>query len=193
MEVLSLSCGIRVQNVGVRGQSRSYWRELKSWNSFAEARHWSALCKQGIPHHCWLHPWSWDWWDNLVLCTWGNEQWIRNFMLSWRTLHEITEELIPCFQRWRTVMRQLMLTEKHVALTVWWLAKMACHREVSQQFAVGLMTVTNIITEVCFTIELVLLCRTVMLGDMQRVSTKPSICFSVMQLLPSLWLPIPAL
>lgn len=59
-----------------------------------------------------------------------------------------------------------MPTSKKVAMTLWWLANVVSYCEVSLQFGVGLSTVGVVVVEVCHVMELVLLKKTVCLGDL---------------------------
>lgn len=53
-------------------------------------------------------------------------------------------------------------------MTVWWLANVASYREVSK-FGIRISTVAVTIVEICHAMEMLLLCKTVYLGETQKV------------------------
>lgn len=131
--------------------------------------HWYAMSRTRIPRRWWVYPRSQDWWSNFVLNVWDNQVWIRKFHMTKQTMDYLVDALSERLDRQYMVMCEPIPTLKRVAMTVWWLANVASFREVSQQFAVGVSTVSMIVIEVCTAMELVLLHKTVFLGDSIKV------------------------
>ncbi|XP_062972102.1 uncharacterized protein LOC134392052 [Elgaria multicarinata webbii] len=117
----------------------------------------------------WVCPSSKDWWENLVLKVWNYERWIESFRMSRAMLFEIVAELTPALQRNQTAMREPLSVAKRVAIGIWKLANPGFYKNAAEQFGVGRSTVGEVFVEVCLAMQLVLLRRTVYLGDYQKV------------------------
>ncbi|XP_062977814.1 uncharacterized protein LOC134395583 [Elgaria multicarinata webbii] len=121
------------------------------------------------PRRCWVFPKPEQWYDDFVLGVWDDERWIRNFRMTRATLFEIAEQLRPHLERQRTIMRKPLPPHKRLAITIWWLSSLETYREAANHFGVGESTVSTVVMEVCLTIKLVLLRKTVFLGDHEKI------------------------
>lgn len=68
-------------------------------------------------------------------------------------------------------MKEAILLQEWVAITVWWFANTSCYKLVSNQFGIAWSTVAGMVVEVCQAMELECLSRTVCLGRVKIPST----------------------
>ncbi|XP_042308895.1 uncharacterized protein LOC121922960 isoform X1 [Sceloporus undulatus] len=117
----------------------------------------------------WVCARSRDWWNNFVTTAWSDEEWYNVFRMSRNTFFQIVELLRPKVQKQDTIMRRAIPVEERLAITLWVLANRCSCRRVAQQFGVGRSTVSNIFMEVILSMEMVLLPRTIFLGNVQEI------------------------
>ncbi|XP_025060606.1 protein ANTAGONIST OF LIKE HETEROCHROMATIN PROTEIN 1-like [Alligator sinensis] len=128
---------------------------------------WERL--QTVDRRFWVQEKSVDWWERIVLQTWGDQQWRENFRMTKATFLEICAELTPELRRQTTNMRVPLSVEKRVAIAIWKLATPNCQRSVANQFGVGKSTAGSAIREVCTAIRKVLAPRFLGLFNPQEV------------------------
>ncbi|XP_048345239.1 putative nuclease HARBI1 [Sphaerodactylus townsendi] len=154
-------------------RSRTRWRALCGNTARYSCRarmYWYVLVGVPVPHHYWMYPRSTGWWEKIVLGLWGDDQWLHKFRMTQQTFFEIVSVLKGQLLRQRTSMREPIPVEKRIAIAIWYLANRNTYREVQEQFGVGLSTVGEIITEVCFALEIELYLKTVCLDpDVTKV------------------------
>ena len=96
----------------------------------------------------WCYPKSYDWWENVVLCSFDEDQWLANFRMCQATFDMLTDRPRPRLTRLDMHFRQAIPVEKRVAVAVWWLATGSGYRTV-HLFGIGKATVCVIVHEVC--------------------------------------------
>ncbi|XP_077186774.1 uncharacterized protein LOC143834080 [Paroedura picta] len=121
------------------------------------------------PHRFWSRQISQDWWERVVLETWGPSQWLQSFRMTKDTFLELCEKLRPELQRQTTTMRAPLSVEKRVGIALWKLATTECYRSVANHFGVGRSTVGEVFIEVCLAIEKLLFKEVVALEDPKEV------------------------
>nr|XP_016853197.1 PREDICTED: uncharacterized protein LOC103280956 isoform X4 [Anolis carolinensis] len=130
----------------------------------------ALLDNQPLPRRWWVSPsTNPNWWEVFVRETYDDARWIEHFRMSRSTLFEIAEVLRPKLERQRTIMREAIAVEKRVAIAVWYLSNRERYREAAIQFGIGRTTVGEIVLEVCFAIELLLVPHVICLGDHQKI------------------------
>ncbi|XP_060616399.2 putative nuclease HARBI1 isoform X2 [Anolis sagrei] len=130
----------------------------------------ALLDNQPLPRRWWVSPsTNPNWWEVFVRETYDDAKWIEHFRMSRSTLFEIAEVLRPKLERQRTIMREAITVEKRVAIAVWYLSNRERYREAAIQFGIGRTTVGEIVLEVCFAIELLLVPHMICLGDHQKI------------------------
>ena len=88
-------------------------------------------------------------WEKIVLETFGPINWIENFRMSRETFGFLCEKLRPRISRQSTRLRRAISTEKRVAITLWCLATPSEYRTIAHMFGVGRSTVCTIVQETC--------------------------------------------
>ena len=77
------------------------------------------------------------WWDNIVLNSFTDQDWLNNFRISRQTFLYLCDKLSSRLQRQDTVMRCCISVQKRVAITLWCLAIPAEYRTVGHIFGVS--------------------------------------------------------
>ena len=88
-------------------------------------------------------------WEKIVLETFGPVEWIENFRMSRETFGYLCDKLRPSISRQTTKLRRAVSTEKRVAITLWCLATPSEYRTIAHLFGVGRSTVCTVVQETC--------------------------------------------
>ncbi|XP_075759624.1 uncharacterized protein LOC112545077 isoform X1 [Pelodiscus sinensis] len=102
----------------------------------------------GMPRRIWCLDTSSDWWDRIVLESWGDQQWTQNFRMRRDTFLELCEWLAPALHRRDTRMRPAIPLQKRVAIALWKLSTPDSYRSVGNQFGMGRSTVGAVLMQV---------------------------------------------
>ncbi|XP_048343630.1 putative nuclease HARBI1 [Sphaerodactylus townsendi] len=129
-------------------------------------REWFTLATAPQRHRFWVYPQrNKDWWQNCVMSSWVDEEWLRNFRMTRRTFMSIVESLRPLLQRQETNMRASFPVEMVVGMAIWYLASPNSFREVKQRFGVGLTSVAEAVHDFCRAVKVALFERVVWFED----------------------------
>lgn len=101
------------------------------------------------PRSLWICSRSCEWWERVVLGTFGQQDCIENFRMSRDTFNYLCDQLRPLIQKQNTRMRKSISTERRVAITLWVLATPGQYCTVAHLFGVAHCTVCQIINETC--------------------------------------------
>ncbi|XP_015263418.1 PREDICTED: putative nuclease HARBI1 [Gekko japonicus] len=120
------------------------------YNRRASIRAWApVIAAHTVPRRWWVKDRSEDWWDNTVMATWIDEDWLKNFRMSRATFFELAGTLRHRLERQNTRIRPSIPVEKRLAITLWYLANQEYFRNLRHQFGVGLSTAFIIMKEGC--------------------------------------------
>ena len=86
---------------------------------------------------------STHWWDDVVLKTFTEEDWVENFRVSKHTFHYLCEQLSPLIKRKDTVLRKAIPVEHRLAITLWCLATCGEYRTIEQPPSAGTTAITS--------------------------------------------------
>jgi len=111
------------------------------------------------------------WWNNVVLRTFTQQDWIDNFRMSKETFMYICNKLSPDLARTDTLMRTCLSVERRVAVTIWCLATPTEYRTIAHLFGIARSTVCEIVHETCRCIVDVLLKEYIKFSSSNRLST----------------------
>lgn len=100
---------------------------------------------------------SLTWWNNIVLETFSERDWIENFRVSKNTFNFLCSKLRRHIERQNTHLRRAICVEHRVAITLWCLATCAEYRTIGHLFGVARCTVCVIVHDTCKAIVKVLL------------------------------------
>lgn len=109
------------------------------------------------PRSIWMRQRSTRWWEDVVLRSFGEHDWLENFRVSRDTFRYLCDQLRPVIKKQNTNMRRCVSLERRVAITLWVLATTAEYRTVGHLFGVARNTVSVIVHETCIAIVKVLL------------------------------------
>ena len=104
-----------------------------------------------VPRTIWTHQRSCRWWEDVVLQSFEEHDWIENFRVSRNTFIYLCSEL-KAIEKQDTIMRRCISLERRVAITLWVLATTSEFRTVGHLFGVARNTVCVIVHETCITI-----------------------------------------
>ena len=99
------------------------------------------------PRSLWMQSRSSQWWEDVVLCNFGQHDWMENFRMSRDTFQYLCNQLRPLIQKQNTRMRRCVSTERRVAITLWVLATSGEYRSVAHLFGLARCTVCKIVNE----------------------------------------------
>ena len=85
--------------------------------------------------------------------------WIENFQMSQQTFNHLCQMLSPYIKKQTTKMHTLLSVQKHVAITLWFLATPVEYRTIGHLFSIARSTVCVVVHETCSVIVKVLLTR----------------------------------
>ena len=97
----------------------------------------------------WMHPRSSNWWEDVVLQSFGSRDWLENFRISRATFNYLCEQLRPLVEKETTVMRKPVSVERRVAIILWILATPSEYRTVAHLFGIARCTIGIIVKETC--------------------------------------------
>ncbi|XP_065121943.2 uncharacterized protein [Paramisgurnus dabryanus] len=90
-----------------------------------------------------------EWWNNIVLGTYNDDQWLEHFRIRRRTFNVLCDKLRPLLKKKQTHLRQTITVELRVAAALWYLASGTDYRTLAELFGMGKATVHRIVSEVC--------------------------------------------
>ena len=97
----------------------------------------------------WMHPRSSNWWEGVVLQSFGPRDWLDNFRVSRETIKYLCEQLRPLIQKETTVMRRPVSVPRRVAITLWVLATPSEYCTIAYLFGIARCTVCVVVKEIC--------------------------------------------
>ena len=112
----------------------------------------SELFLATAPRSIWMRQRSCRWWEDVVLQSFQDHDWIENFRVSRNTFLYLCNQLKPAIEKQNTYMRQCVSLERRVAITLWVLATTSEYRTVGHLFGVARNTVSVIVHETCIAI-----------------------------------------
>ena len=112
----------------------------------------SELFLATAPRSIWMRQRSCRWWEDVVLQSFQDHDWIENFRVSRNTFLYLCNQLKPAIEKQNTYMGQCVSLERRVAITLWVLATTSEYRTVGHLFGVARNTVSVIVHETCITI-----------------------------------------
>ena len=104
----------------------------------------SLRCERSL----WTKTRSSDWWEQIVLESFEEEDWQENFRMSHATFVYVCIELQCRLLRQNMTMRQAITVEKRVAVTLWKLATNSDYRSIGHLFGISKAAVCCIFQEV---------------------------------------------
>uniref|UniRef100_A0A667XSF7 Putative nuclease HARBI1 n=1 Tax=Myripristis murdjan TaxID=586833 RepID=A0A667XSF7_9TELE len=123
------------------------WRRLHLYAVMLRA---ALTAGVSVQREVWCHPKSCDWWENVVLASFDDDQWLANFRMCRATFNMLTDNCLrPRLSRQDTHLRLAIPVEKRVAVALWWLATGSGYRTVAHLFGIGKATVCVVVSEVC--------------------------------------------
>ena len=102
-----------------------------------------------VPRSIWMRQRSCNWWEDVVLQSFQDHDWIENFRVSKSTFLYLCDQLKSRIDKQNTVMRNCISLERRVAITLWVLATTSEYRTVGHLFGVTRNTVCVIVHETC--------------------------------------------
>ena len=99
----------------------------------------SELFLATAPHIIWMHQRSCRWWEDVVLQSFQDRDWIENFWVRRSIFLYLCNQLImkPANEKQNTTMRQRVSLEHKVAITLWVLTTTYEYRTVGHLFGVA--------------------------------------------------------
>ena len=116
----------------------------------------NSMMNQTRVHRVWCVPRSRDWWENIVLKTYIDQQWIANFRMVKDTFNWLCGRL-NTLKKEDTRCRESIPVDLRVAITLYYLASGSSHRTIGNLFGVSRPSVTKIIPSVLLSIVTILL------------------------------------
>lgn len=110
-----------------------------------------SLCWFFIPNPrgLWIFPRSSQWWEDVVLGSFEQHDWMENFRMSRDTSQYLCDQLRPLIQKQNMCMRESVSTECRLAITLWVLATPGEYRSVAHLFGLARCTVCEVVHETC--------------------------------------------
>ena len=96
----------------------------------------------------WKKPRSQDWWTNIVLKTYTDEQWRNDFRMSKACFNNLCDRLREQLQRDPRV-HAVLSVEQQVAITLYYLAGTSEYRTIGNLFGIAKSTVCECVKRVC--------------------------------------------
>ncbi|XP_067386625.1 uncharacterized protein [Emydura macquarii macquarii] len=100
---------------------------------------------------------------------WDDKQWLQNFEMRKNSFLQLCAELALTLQSKASKMRAALSVEKYMVIAMWKVATPDCYQWVANQFGVRKSTVGTVLTQVCRSIDCILLQRTVSLGNVCEI------------------------
>ncbi|KYO41318.1 putative nuclease HARBI1 [Alligator mississippiensis] len=111
---------------------------------------WAVLTKLGSSIcMAWAHESSLDWWEQIILTTWNDQQWLETFQMTREMFYHIISILGPHIVRRDTNMCWAILPDKRVAMAIMKLATPTSLRYIANQFGLAPCTPGLATCEVC--------------------------------------------
>ena len=117
----------------------------------------SELYFTAAPKSVWMCQRSVTWWEDVVLQSFEEHDWLENFRVSRGTFQYLCQQLRPALEKQNTVMRKSISVDRRVAITLWVLATTAEFCNVGHLLGVARNTVGVIVHETCVAIIEILL------------------------------------
>ena len=102
-----------------------------------------------IPRRTWMRPRSVEFWKDIVLHSFTNQDWLKNFRMSKATFDYLCSRLRPVIERKDTHLRKAISVKHRLAITLWTLATPCEYRTVGHLFRVARSTVCVIVHKTC--------------------------------------------
>ena len=90
----------------------------------------------GNEKRTWKKERSTDWFDHIVLQTFDDDQWIKNFRMKRETFTSLCRDLEASLAPSDHAVRDVVDIQKQVAITLYWLASSAEYRTIGNLFGV---------------------------------------------------------
>ena len=103
------------------------------------------------PRTTWIYHRSSHWWEEGVLGSFTEHNWMENFRMTQETFIYLCDQLKAEIEKQNTRMR-CVSTERRVAITLWVLATPSEYRSVAHLFGVARCTVCKIVRDTCIAI-----------------------------------------
>jgi len=94
-----------------------------------------------------MHPRFSNWWEGVVLQSFGPRDWLDNFRVSRETFNYLCEQLRPLIQKETTVMRRPVSVQRHVGF--WPHLQPSEYRTIAHLFGIARCTVCVVVKETC--------------------------------------------
>ena len=93
------------------------------------------------PRTTWIYHRSSHWWEEVVLGSFTEHDWMENFRMTRETFIYLCDQLKPEIEKQNTRMRRCVSTQRRVAITLWVLATPSEYRSVAHLFGAPRCTV----------------------------------------------------
>ncbi|KAG5854939.1 hypothetical protein ANANG_G00043380 [Anguilla anguilla] len=139
-------------------------REMTETDSRHHAERTRKICEyyriRRVSPSVWVHSRATEWWE-IVVPTFTEAQWIKNFRMSKDTFLYLCRRLQPELGRHDTNYRYCVPIQKIVAIALWKLATNSEYRSISHLFGVGIATVCHCVHNFCSSVEKVLMAEVI--------------------------------
>ena len=140
----------------VRSAIKSKQRKLQLYRrnrSFQRAIEVISLVEEmmypRISRRTWMRPRSVEFWKDIVLHSFTNQDWLKNFRMSKATFDYLCNWLKPAIERKDTHLRKAISVKHRLAITLWTLATPCEYCTVGHLFGVARSTVCVIVQKTC--------------------------------------------
>ncbi|XP_070552294.1 uncharacterized protein [Ptychodera flava] len=102
-----------------------------------------------VDRRIWTRFRSRNWWEDVVLRTWNDSDWVENFRMTKATFRFLCNRLRDRINRIHTRFRSAVMVDQRIAITLWKLGTNCDYRTIGHLFGVGRSTVCEIFRETC--------------------------------------------
>eukprot|EP00794_Sanderia_malayensis_P021008 gene21008-23060_t len=113
----------------------------------------------------WCKPRSSNWWENIVVNSFTDQDWLKNFRMKKTTFLFICEQLQPYLQKQDSNMRKSIPVHKRVAVALWGLATGSYYNTIGHLFGISEASVCQICDQVCSLVASKMLPRFIQFPD----------------------------
>nr|XP_025039017.1 uncharacterized protein LOC112545340 [Pelodiscus sinensis] len=110
-----------------------------------------------------------DWWDQIIMEHWDDQQWLQNFHMWKDTFMELCEWLTSALTQWDTHMQPAIPLQEQITIAIWKLTMLDSYCSIGNQFSVGRSTVGVVVVQVVRAINTTVLRRVIILGKVDPI------------------------
>lgn len=136
--------------LALQSKKKNFLQRLRKKQRFiCAAFSLSALLNFQTQRETWMKARSQHWWENVVLATFTEQDWLSSFRMGRRTFDYVCVSLQNNLLRKHTHLRQAIPVDKRVAVALWYLATGSGYNTISHLFGLSRPTVCICVWEVC--------------------------------------------